>query len=302
MSELSEKLRSNMQDLQETITRLTLPEDTTRGTKETELPEPVDVMEDRPGLGFTPPGADRVPLALSGSLGDKPAPGFVRPETHAPVFMPVRYVVDPQNDAFFKLFVFPESFSSLLNYLMNMLQSCSEQEIVILFAQFMNSLMTEATARRILEAYISMKAHCTQETGAPFTMSICASLAMLVGRTEPHPASSASIGRKQPLWSMDVYGSSSWPWQAWLGSLALQSRSLDAPSATYVMDEITWILAPRDGRPLGSRQRTSSQVHRRRPNPSWHTPSMPPKWPNNLCAPQLRQRLLWRTRCQCSSE
>ena len=152
MSELSEKLRSNMQDLQETITRLTLSEDTTRGTKETELPEPVDVMEDRPGLGLTPPGADRVPLALSGSLGDKPAPGFVRPETHAPVFMPVRYVVDPQNDAFFKLFVFPESFSSLLNYLMNMLQSCSEQEIVILFAQFMNSLMTEATARRILEA------------------------------------------------------------------------------------------------------------------------------------------------------
>ena len=47
-------------------------------------------------------------------------------------------------------------FPSISNYLVNMLQSCSEQELLSLFAKFMHAPMTEAYARRILEAYIPM--------------------------------------------------------------------------------------------------------------------------------------------------
>lgn len=152
MSELSATLRANTQDLQDAINRLSISEDTTMDTKEAAMPETEEVELDRPGLGFCHPAADRVPHAPSA----QPGPAFVRPETHPPVFMPVRYVVAPQNNAFCKLLAFPESFPSISNYLVNMLQSCSERELLSLFAKFMHAPMTEAYARRILEAYIPM--------------------------------------------------------------------------------------------------------------------------------------------------
>ena len=134
-----------------------------------------------------------MPPAPSSPGGDRPAPTYVRPESHPPVFMPVRYEVDGQNNAFCKLLAFPPRFPSIPNYLVNMLQTCSEQELLALFAKFMHAPITEAAARRILEAYISMKAQCTQEA--------VWSLGAFPGRGKPGLGSSSLKSR--PLGTSD---------------------------------------------------------------------------------------------------
>ena len=56
------------------------------------------------------------------------------------------------------------------NYLVNMLQSCTETELMDLFSRFMHHPLSEAVVRRILETYIPMKASCQQEV--TWTMNV----------------------------------------------------------------------------------------------------------------------------------
>ena len=71
--------------------------------------------------------------------------------------------LDPENHAFSKLVTFPDSFPSVPNYLVNMLQTCTEEELVDLFSRFMHLPLSEPVVRRILDVYIPMKAQCHQE-------------------------------------------------------------------------------------------------------------------------------------------
>ena len=116
--------------------------------------------------------------------GDRPGPTYVRPESHPPVFMPVRYEVDGQNNAFCKLLAFPPSFPSIPNYLHGEhAPNLFGAGAPCLVFKFMHAPITEAAARRILEAYISMKAQCTQEA--------VWSLGALPGRGKPGLGSSS---------------------------------------------------------------------------------------------------------------
>ena len=245
MPELSEQLRANMQDLQEAIHKLTVKDAVMPDTKEAVMSAPEDVDLGRPGLGFTPAVVNRVPQAPSSPAGDRPSPGFVRPESHPPVFMPVRYEVDAQNNAFCRLLAFPSSFPCIPNYLVNMLQTC-EQELLSLFEKFMHAPITEAAARRILEAYIPMKAQCTHEA--------VWSLGALPSRGRPGLGSSTLKSR--PLGSTDYTHMCSschagWPDRATSCFLCKKGEKVpfESPSAIFEQDGTTWILAPRDGRP-----------------------------------------------------
>jgi hypothetical protein len=77
--------------------------------------------------------------------------------------------LETENHAFSKLVVFPDSFPSVPNYLVNMLQTRTEEELVDLFSRFMHLPLSEPVVRRILEVYIPMKSQCHQE--ATWTMS-----------------------------------------------------------------------------------------------------------------------------------
>ena len=110
MAELSATLQANMQDLQDAINKLTVKDTKIPDTKDAVMSAPEEVDLGRPGLGFTPAAVNRVPPAPSSPVGDRPGPGFVRPESQPPVFMPGRYEVDAQNNAFCRLLAFPASF------------------------------------------------------------------------------------------------------------------------------------------------------------------------------------------------
>ena len=246
MAELSATLQANMQDLQDAINKLAVKDAKIPDTKDEVMAAPEEVDLGRPGLGFTPAAVNRVPPAPSSPVGDRPGPGFVRPANHPPVFMPVRYEVDAQNNAFCRLLAFPASFPSIPNYLVNLLQTCSEQELLSLFEKFMHAPITEASARRILEAYIPMKAQCTHEA--------VWSLGALPGRGRPGLGSSTLKSR--PLGSSDYTHMCSschagWPDRATSCFLCKKGEKVpfEAPSAIFEQDGTTWILAPRDGRP-----------------------------------------------------
>ena len=94
----------------------------------------------------------------------------MRPEVQALIHQPVRWRLDSENHAFSKLVAFPDSFPCVPNYLVNMLQSCTETELMDLFSRFMHHPLSEAVVRRILETYIPMKASCQQEV--TWTMNV----------------------------------------------------------------------------------------------------------------------------------
>ena len=102
--------------------------------------------------------AGQVPQALKAE-----GAGLVRPEVQPLIHQPVRWRLDSENHAFRKLVAFPDSFPCVPNYLVNMLQSCTETELMDLFSRFMHHPLSEAVVRRILETYIPMKASCQQE-------------------------------------------------------------------------------------------------------------------------------------------
>eukprot|EP00435_Cladocopium_sp_Y103_P071676 s192_g38.t1 len=115
--ELSEELRASMASLAETISQLQLsssaPATDTMEVEHTPRAglgyTPVEEMETetRAGLGFSP--AAQVPPALSESeTSPAPAPvGFVRASQPTLTLSPVRFVLDPENNAFSKLAAFP---------------------------------------------------------------------------------------------------------------------------------------------------------------------------------------------------
>lgn len=177
--EVSAELQAKMTDLQDTINRLsmlgirgaTMTQDDAMEIEGEPVADPMETGDTpRAGIGMKAdvsggyPEAGQVPQALKAE-----GAGFVRPEVQPLIHQPVRWRLDPENHAFGKLVAFPDSFPSVPNYLVNMLQSCTETELVDLFSRFMHHPLSEAVVRRILETYMPMKAPCQQE--AIWTMS-----------------------------------------------------------------------------------------------------------------------------------
>ena len=175
--EVSAELQAKMTDLQDTINRLsmlgirgaTMTQDDAMEIEGEPVADPMETGDTpRAGIGMNVSGgyleAGQVPQALKAE-----GAGFVRPEVQPLIHQPVRWQLDPENHAFGKLVAFPDSFPSVPNYLVNMLQSCTETELVDLFSRFMHHPLSEAVVLRILETYMPMKAPCQQE--AIWTMS-----------------------------------------------------------------------------------------------------------------------------------
>ena len=76
MAELSATLQANMQDLQEAINKLTVKDAKIPETKDAVMSAPEEVDLGRPGLGFTPAVANRVPLAPVALWGIARAPAL----------------------------------------------------------------------------------------------------------------------------------------------------------------------------------------------------------------------------------
>ena len=242
--EVSAELQAKMTDLQDTINRLSMLG--IRGTTMTQDDameiegEPVaDPMETgdtpRAGIGMKAdvsggyPEAGQVPQALKAE-----GAGFVRPEVQPLIHQPVRWRLDPENRAFGKLVAFPDSFPSVPNYLVNMLQSCTETELVDLFSRFMHHPLSEAVVRRILETYMPMKAPCQQE--AIWTMSAqkgksTAGLGSADLRARP-------LGQ-QPYTHMCSSCTSGWPERA-TSCFLCQKSAICPPTASYTMDDVVW--------------------------------------------------------------
>ena len=261
--EMAADLQAKMNDLQETISRLMdlnisgnddrqpAPMDTETQPEEVAAPMDVDAVH-RGGLGVATavsggyPEAEQAPQALKAEGSGTAPAGFVRPVTHAPTHQPVRWCLDPENHAFSKLVAFPDSFPSVPNYLVNMLQSCTEQELADLFSRFMHLPLSEAVVRRILEAYIPMKAQCQQEAiwtmGAQKTKST-AGLGMADLKARP-------LGH-QPYTHMCSLCTSGWPDRATSCFIGQKGTRVPfvPPTASYTMDEVVWTLVPVDGKP-----------------------------------------------------
>jgi len=187
-----------------------------------------------------------VPLALRAEGSGTAPAGFVRPMTHAPTHQPVRWCLDPENHAFSKLVAFPDSFPCVPNYLVNMLQSCTEQELADLFSKFMHLPLSEAVVRRILEAYIPMKSQCQQEMiwtmGAQRSKSTSGlGMADLQARPLGHQTYT-------PVCSSCTSG---WPERATSCFMCQKGTRVPfvPPTASFTLDEVVWSLVPVDGKP-----------------------------------------------------
>eukprot|EP00435_Cladocopium_sp_Y103_P053163 s579_g17.t1 len=145
--ELSEELRASMASLAETIAQLQVSaKDSKSDTMEVEqepraglgyTPATEMETEQRAGLGFSP--AAQVPPALSVPVvSPAPAP----PSFVTVTLSPVRFVLDPDNNAFSKLATFLDSFPSIPNYLIQLVQDTLEAQIVDLFSKFVHVPMT----------------------------------------------------------------------------------------------------------------------------------------------------------------
>ena len=187
-----------------------------------------------------------MPLALRAEGSGTAPAGFVRPMTHAPTHQPVRWCLDPENHAFSKLVAFPDSFPCVPNYLVNMLQSCTEPELADLFSKFMHLPLSEAVVRRILEAYIPMKSQCQQEMiwtmGAQRSKSTSGlGMADLQARPLGH----------QTYTHMCSSCTSGWPERATSCFMCQKGTRVPfvPPTASFTLDEVVWTLVPVDGKP-----------------------------------------------------
>eukprot|EP00435_Cladocopium_sp_Y103_P025774 s3535_g6.t1 len=159
--ELSAKLQASMASLAETIAQLQVSsKDSAADTMEVE-PEP------------------RAPALSEPVASPAPAPlGFVRASQPPLTLSPIRFVLDPENNAFSKLAAFLDSFPSIPNYLIQLLQHTSEAEIADLFAKFVHVPMTAqgvritqlvATSDRPLVAPLAM----ASSVGQGFPLATC---------------------------------------------------------------------------------------------------------------------------------
>ena len=153
--ELDEKMKTQMEDLQQTIGRLRLGAEANEQAEEwsRSLDSQAQSSEDvAMADGYVEPRPKSKPMA-----------GFVVATCSASLPQPIRFKVDPENHAYSKLVMFPESFPSIPNYLVNMLVGTDECELTGLFARFMDQPLSGPAVTRIIEAYIPMKSMCDQE-------------------------------------------------------------------------------------------------------------------------------------------
>ena len=153
--DLDEKMKIQMEDLQQTIGRLRLGADASEQAEEwsRSLDSQAQSSED---------------VAMADSYVEprpksKPMAGFVIATCPASLPQPIRFKLDPENHAYSKLVMFPESFPSIPNYLVNMPVGTDEFELTELFARFMEVPLSGPAVTRIIEAYIPMKSMCDQE-------------------------------------------------------------------------------------------------------------------------------------------
>eukprot|EP00435_Cladocopium_sp_Y103_P021409 s2216_g5.t1 len=253
--ELSEELRASMASLAETIAQLQVSaKDSKPDTMEVEqepraglgytIAEEMET-EQRAGLGFSP--AAQVPPALSKPVvSPAPAPpGFVR-ASQPTLTLSVRLVLDPENNAFSKLAAFPESFPSIPNYLIQLLQNTPEAEIVDLFSKFVHVPMTSQGVRRILEAYIPMKALCRQEAvWAMKSQKQHQSAGLGLSTLRPRPLGQAAYTH------MCSACKSGWLEQATSCMMCKQGKKVayEPPLTTFELNGAPWQLTPVDGKP-----------------------------------------------------
>ena len=146
---LDEKMRVQMEDPQKTIGRLQLGAEATEKAEAWSKSLDGQTQDDTPGVESTP--------------ASKPMAGFVSATSTHRMPQPIRFQPDPENHAFSKLVMFPESFPSIPNYLVNMLLGTDEAELTELFSKFMDVPLSGPAVARILEAYVPMKSMCDQE-------------------------------------------------------------------------------------------------------------------------------------------
>ena len=135
---LDEKMRAQMEDLQQTIGRLQLGADALEKAEEWSKS-----LDDQ---------AQDVTMYVAPAPKSKPMAGFVVATCPQTMPQPIRFKLDPENHAFSKLVMFPESFPSIPNYLVNMLLGTDETELTELFSKFMDVPLTGPAVARILEA------------------------------------------------------------------------------------------------------------------------------------------------------
>ena len=138
---LDEKMKTQMEDLQQTIGRLRL------GAEANEQAE-----EWSRSLDSQAQGSEDVAMAdgyVEPRPKSKPMAGFVVATCPASLPQPIRFKMDPENHAYSKLVMFPESFPSIPNYLVNMLVGTDECELTELFARFMDQPLSGPAVTRI---------------------------------------------------------------------------------------------------------------------------------------------------------
>eukprot|EP00435_Cladocopium_sp_Y103_P014939 s4275_g3.t1 len=200
----------------------------------------------RAGLGYTEMETE-IPALSESKISPAPAPvGFVRASQPTLTLSPVRFVLDPDNNAFSKSAAFPDTFPSIPNYLIQLLQNTTEAEIVDLFAKFVHVPMTSQGVRRILEAYIPMKALCRQE----------AVWAMKPQKQHQSGGLGSSALRPRPLGQaaythMCSACRSGWLEQATSCMMCKQGKKVayEPPLTTFELDGAPWQLTPVDGKP-----------------------------------------------------
>ena len=147
--DLDAKMKTQMEDLQQTIGRLRLGADANEQAEEwsRSLDSQAQSSEDGARVdGYVEPRPKSKPMA-----------GFVSAACPASLPQPIRFKLDPENHAYSKLVMFPESFPSIPSYLVNMLVGTDEFELTELFARFMEMPLSGPAVTRIIEAYIPMK-------------------------------------------------------------------------------------------------------------------------------------------------
>ena len=234
--DLDEKMKIQMEDLQQTIGRLRLGAEANEQAEEwsRSLDSQAQSSEDVARAdGYVEPRPKSKPMA-----------GFVSATCTASLPQPIRFKLDAENHAFSKLVMFPESFPSIPNYLVNMLVGTDECELTELFARFMDQPLSGPAVTRIIEAYIPMKSMCDQEAvwGLNYT------------KGTPGLGSKPLTARDTGTTSYDFMCSSChnvWAPKATKCFLCKKGEKIpyEAPGATLQVGDETWHMCPVNGKP-----------------------------------------------------